>query len=210
MKKLKQIIKETFENISKRFTNWKVSNLRSHNIHEIVEAIFDDDKVTHLLSEGIPSSKLPSYWVFQGNPKKYDIIKSLKENNLTTWSVSAHKKRIKKGDKFILWATGSKLRLLRSWDNKKPMFIEDMTAKKKNNIIWGMKKNIEKDRCDIKIDTSLVDDPIYRTEIKSNQKLLNLKVGFQGTNFSATEEEFDELVKIISDRGIVDPPTKKN
>ena len=45
-------------------------------------------------------------------------------------------------------------------------------------------------------------------KIKINQKLQNLKVGYQGTNFSATEEEFDELLKIVSDRGIVDPPTK--
>ena len=36
--KIEQIIKGTFENISKRFTNWKVSNLRSHNIHEIVRS----------------------------------------------------------------------------------------------------------------------------------------------------------------------------
>ena len=206
--KIEQIIKETFENISKRFINWKVSNLRSHNIHEIVEAIFDDDRVTHLLSEGIPSSKLPSYWVFQGNPKKYDIIKSLKENNLTTWSVSAHKKRIKKGDKFILWATGSNSGCYALGTITTDVY-RGYDSEEEEQYYLGDEENIEKDRCDIKIDISLVDDPIYRTEIKSNQKLLNLKVGFQGTNFSATEEEFDELVKIISDRGIVDPPTKK-
>ena len=106
---------------------------------------------------------MPSYWVFQGNPKKYNVIKSLKENNLTTWSVSAHKKRIKKGDKFILWVTGSnsgcyalgtiKTDVYRGYDNEEQeqYYLEDG-------------ENIETDRCDIKIDISLVDDPIYRTE----------------------------------------------
>ena len=205
--KLEQIIKGTFENISKRFINWKVSNLRSYNIHEISEALFDDDKISYLLSEGIPTSKIPSYWVFQGNPKLYNFIKALEENNLTTLSVSSHKKRIKKGDRFILWITGSKsgcyaLGTITS-DGYRGYDSEDQ-----EHYYSEDGENIEIDRCDIKVDISLVDDPIYRTEVKSNPKLQNLKVGYQGTNFTATEEEFDELLRIVSDRGIVDPPIK--
>ncbi len=48
-----------------------------------------------------------NYWVFQGNPKVYDFETSLKENILTNWSVSAHKDKIKVGDKVIIWITGS-------------------------------------------------------------------------------------------------------
>ena len=202
-----QIISETFEKISEKFVNWKVSNLRSHNIHEITEAVFDDDKLSNLLSKGVPNLNIPSYWIFQGNPKKYDVVKSLKDGNLTAFSVFAHKNEIKKGDKFILWVSGSNAgcyalgtittEIYRGYDNQD-----------EEQYYLETGDNIETDRCDIKVDISLVDDPIYRTEVKSNPKLQNLKVGYQGTNFSATEEEFNELLRIVSERGIVDPPPK--
>jgi hypothetical protein len=202
-----KILQSTFENISKRFSNWKVSNLRSYNISEITEAIFDPDKMTSLLTEGIPTVKIPSYWVFQGNPKIFNVIKSLENNNLTTWSVSAHKKRIKKGDKFFLWITGPKSGcyalgtitsdVYRGYDNQD-----------EEQYYLNHDDNVEKDRCDLAIDISLIDDPIFRSEVKANPKLQNLKIGYQGTNFSATEDEFEELLQIVFDRGLIDPPPK--
>ncbi len=134
-------------------------------------------------------------------------FRALEENNLTTWSVAAHKKRIKKGDKFILWITGSNsgcyalgtitTDVYRGYDSEdqEQYYMEDG-------------ENIEIDRCDLAVDISLVDDPIFHAEIKSNPKLQNLKVGYQGTNFSATEDEFEEILRIVSDRGIVEPPPK--
>lgn len=54
------------------------------------------------------SSKKTNYWVFQGNPKFYDLIGALQNNVLTTWKVAAHKDKIKIGDKVILWLSGDK------------------------------------------------------------------------------------------------------
>jgi hypothetical protein len=48
-----------------------------------------------------------SYWVFQGNPKLYDFETGLSEDVIKDWTVSAHKDKIKVGDKVILWITGS-------------------------------------------------------------------------------------------------------
>ena len=48
----------------------------------------------------------PRCWIFQGNPNRYDFERALKEGGLSTFSVSAHKDRIKPGDLRILWLTG--------------------------------------------------------------------------------------------------------
>ena len=210
--KLEKIIKDTFEKIALRFSNWKVTNFRRHNIHEIAEAVFDYDKMLSLLSIGIDMPRMPSYWVFQSNPKIFDVVKAIEDNALTTLEVSSHKKRIKRGDKFILWVTGSKsgcyaLGEIAS-DVYKPYEREDQ-----EQYSLEVQENIEqdrKDRCDIFVKIPLIEDPILRAEIESNPKLQNLKVGYQGSNFSATEEEFEELMQILRDRGIVVDPPKTN
>ena len=100
-------------------------------------------------------------------------------------SVSAHKKQNKKGDRFILWITGSNLGCYALGTITSDVYKGyDSGDREKYYPEDG--ENIEIDRCDIKVDISLVDDPISLTEVKSNAKLQNLKVGYQGTNFSAT------------------------
>jgi hypothetical protein len=52
--------------------------------------------------------KKVNYWIFQGNPKVFDFETALRDEILTDWTVSAHKDKIKTGDKVILWITGDK------------------------------------------------------------------------------------------------------
>ena len=44
---------------------------------------------------------------FQGNQKVFDFETALRNEILTDWTVSAHKDKIKVGDKVILWITGN-------------------------------------------------------------------------------------------------------
>nr|MBP7206026.1 EVE domain-containing protein [Candidatus Cloacimonadota bacterium] len=48
-----------------------------------------------------------NYWVFQANPKMYDLIGALREGSVSRWKVNAHRDKIHIGDKVILWATGT-------------------------------------------------------------------------------------------------------
>src|SRR5690554_2155181 len=49
-----------------------------------------------------------NYWIFQGNPNIFDFKTALRDEVLTSWTVTAHKDKIKTGDKVILWITGNK------------------------------------------------------------------------------------------------------
>ena len=49
----------------------------------------------------------PSAWIFQGNPKYYDVIGAVEELDKLTWSVNQYPKQIKKGDKAYIWVSGS-------------------------------------------------------------------------------------------------------
>lgn len=149
------------------------------------------------------------YWVFQANPNHYDVVSALIDSKVKTWSVTAHKKEIKKGDKFILWTTGPKsgvyaLGTITSDVYKRYNEEPDLKYYKeepKENRLEGV---------DLICDLVLVDRPILKDEINNNPLLNDLKVGMQGTNFKATKEEFDELWRIATERIIDTPPLELN
>jgi len=131
-----------------------------------------------------------NYWIFQGNPNVFDFETALRNEILSDWTVSAHKEKIKVGDKVIVWITGRKsgcyaLAEVTSELHKKTSSPDDH--------LW---KNEDKSslKVGIKISHNLIDNPILDKTIKAVEELKNLKVGNQGTNFSASEEEYQALL----------------
>jgi predicted RNA-binding protein with PUA-like domain len=130
--------------------------------------------------------KKVNFWIFQGNPKVFDFETALREEILTDWTVSAHKDKIKVGDKVILWITGEQagcyaLAEVTSEPHQKTTSPDDHLWKGENKSTL---------KADIKINYNLVDNPILIEKISFKEELHNLKIGNQGTNFSATEEEY--------------------
>jgi len=135
-----------------------------------------------------------NYWVFQGNPKMFDFETALQDEIVTDWTVSAHKDKIKVGDKIILWITGTKsgcyaLAEVTSEPHQKTSSPDD--------YLWKEEDKSEL-KVDIKITNNLVKNPILKSVIESLEELSELKVGHQGTNFSATEDEYQTILDLIS------------
>ena len=137
-----------------------------------------------------------NYWIFQGNPKSFDIETALHENILTDWTVSAHKDKIKVGDKVIIWVTGNKAGCYA---------LAEITAEPRkigpspDDHLWKIKDTIAL-KAGIKITCNVVDRPILKNEIATVTELKNLKVGSQGTNFSSTQEEYEIILKMIEQK----------
>lgn len=49
----------------------------------------------------------PSAWIFQGNPKYYDVVGAIEALDKLTWAANQYPKQIKKGDKAYIWLSGS-------------------------------------------------------------------------------------------------------
>lgn len=133
-----------------------------------------------------------NYWIFQGNPKVFDFETALKKEILTDWTVSAHKDKIKVGDKIILWITGNKAGCYALAE----VTSEPHTKKPSpNDHLW---KNEDKSniKAGIKITHNWVDNPILKTTVNELEELNTLNVGNQGTNFSATKEQYDTIMEI--------------
>lgn len=140
--------------------------------------------------------KKVNYWIFQGNPKVFDFETALREEILTDWTVSAHKDKIKVGDKVILWITGDQTGC---YALAEVTFEPHQKTTSPDDHLWkGEDKSSLK--ADIKVTHNLVDNPILSGEIAGIEELSNLKVGNQGTNFSATEEEYQTILDLSQNK----------
>ena len=145
-----------------------------------------------------------NYWVFQANPKIWDVRKALSDNSVTTWTVKSHKDKISIGDKIILWATGSKSGcyalgevtsdLYFGLDEKDELdyFTDDGKETYKDSI--GVSKT---DRVKIKITHNIFDKPILKQDLLPLKEFEKFKGGNQGTNFSSSKIEYDKILEMI-------------
>ncbi|MDA8980020.1 EVE domain-containing protein [Chitinophagales bacterium] len=138
--------------------------------------------------------KKVNYWVFQGNPRVFDFETALSQEILTDWTVSAHKEKIKIGDKVILWITG---------DQAGCYALGEVTSKphqkttSPDDHLWKVEDKSWL-KADIKITYNLVNNPILSEDIKGVDELNDLKVGNQGTNFNATQDEYETLLEMAT------------
>ncbi|GLR16005.1 EVE domain-containing protein [Portibacter lacus] len=134
--------------------------------------------------------KKVNYWIFQGNPNVFDFETALRDEILSDWTVSAHKGKIKTGDKVIIWITGEQSGCYGFAEVVSEPYEKTSSA---DDHSWKVEDKSAL-KADIKITHNIVDSPILKSIVDSREELKDLKVGNQGTNFSATEDEFESLL----------------
>ncbi len=195
---------EPFESLNIPFEDWiNISNVEWYELDE-------DERFTYQLQAGIRkvqdskvkqrvidlwNNRNSNYWIFQGNPNAFDFETAIRNNLLEDWTVSAHKDKIKIGDKVILWISGK---------NSGCYSLAEITSEphnisnSKDSHLW---KTEDKNpiKAGIKITHNIIDNPLLWIKIKGTKGLENLKVGNQGTNFSATKKEYKTIYDLIKD-----------
>jgi 5-methylcytosine-specific restriction endonuclease McrBC GTP-binding regulatory subunit McrB len=172
-----------------RIKNLDFVEYDSKNSNGIPKAILGKNNYIKFLKEKF-DYVAPNYWIFQGNPKIFDFEAAMADGSLDNFTISAHKDKIKVGDKVIIWLSGAKagcyaLAEITSEPQKVSVSRDDKH--------W--KVNDPNDtKAGIRIKHSLFDKPILWNEIKDYEEFVNFKGGNQGSNFSATEEEYNTLL----------------
>jgi hypothetical protein len=143
--------------------------------------------------------KVVNYWVFQGNPKIYDFNGAMNAGVLNTWSVSSHKSKIKKGDKIIFWLTGANAGCYALGEAQSGVY-QSSGSEEDKAFYLDQTVDTEGNKVKVMIDVDLTSNPITNDEVASVSSLDNLNVGLQGTNFSATQDEYETLLKMAEKR----------
>lgn len=154
--------------------------------------VFNDIKIDDWVKEN-KLDKVVNYWIFQGNPKIYNIQQALRAWHLRSWKVATHKDKIKIGDKAIIWQTGENAGCfaLAEVTSKVDIFEEDLNEKHYYIHKDDLPNN---ERVKIKILHNFENKPILWKDIKNNKAFADFKAGNQGTNFSATKNEYETLL----------------
>lgn len=153
---------------------------------DILYQMLDKNIASEADGDSVVDSEPINYWVFQANPEKYDLVADLRDGvKIDEWSVAAHKNKIKPGDLVILWTTGKgggcyALARVTSY----PFEREDPT-------FGSLAVNIE-------VTHSSIDDPVTIATVQNTPSLEGLKVGTQGTNFVATEAQYETIRNLLS------------
>lgn len=134
-----------------------------------------------------------NYWVFQCNPKVYDLAAALKAGVVRGWQVNQHKKDIHSGDKVIVWVTGDDggCYALGTVKSEVKSFTEDI---REAPFYRQSPKKGPHDGVELHIDMALWDNPIARNDIVGQPGFQHFPAGRQGTNFAATKSHFDGVL----------------
>jgi hypothetical protein len=168
-----------------------------HHSSGIPKAVMGKNNFIKFLKEKFdPTTTETNYWIFQGNPKVFDFASAIGDNTLDNFTVSAHKDKIKEGDKVIIWLSGEQpgcYALAKVTHAPKEVDVSKDDAHWKIEQPTGLKAGI-------KITHNLYNNPIHKEQIIDNSKLDNLNVGYQGTNFRATKEEYKALLELVDQK----------
>lgn len=137
-------------------------------------------------------------WIFQGNPKYYDVIQAVTDLNLITWNTKQYQNQIKMGDRAYIWMSGSEggvvasgiIRCdpeIRENDNSDPYAISEKFSTGKSLVV------------DIEITHKIMDAIISRADFLSDERLKKVSIitFANATNYKLTAEQADVLDSII-------------
>ena len=157
---------------------------------------FYEDPYLHLLVQDFilsVSTYEPSYWIFQGNPKVYDFSSAINEGTIDQWTASAHRDKMRIGDRVIFWLTGT---------NSGCYALGEITSDPFQNLepkdeFWKEDDKSEW-KVGIKISHNCSSNPILKEQADITEELISLNVGNQGTNFTATKEQYECIEDIVN------------
>jgi hypothetical protein len=189
--RLIQKIKLTFSTKERR-NNPEFMKYDTHHSNGIPKAVMGKNNYLRFLRENFRKNSAINYWIFQGNPKVFDFEAALQDGTLNNFTVSAHKDKIKEGDKVIIWLSGQKAGCYALAEiTSEPSIISESSDDKH----WK-KENSNNLKAGIKITHNLYENPILWEDIKEEETFANFKAGHQGTNFTTTKEEYEILLNM--------------
>ena len=143
-------------------------------------------------------------WIFQANPRRFDILNALADPQLKCqkWLVNdRYRAKIKHGDTALIWMSGKEAGIYAL--AKIVSDPEEMVDFPEEEKYWVEEADRGKKTLKVLIDIQkdFTNAPLFRTQIKSIPELSNLSIlkFSQGTNFPVTQEEWVIIKKFLEE-----------
>lgn len=148
--------------------------------------------------EGVDYKEPIKKWIFQANPKYYDIITAVNSLDVIEWTVKQSKKLIKGGDKIYIWMSGPEGGIVATG-----IALTDPIMLKGRDDNFNITDDISYDEylgIKIKINQNLSDQIITRDMLKADNRTKTLEIlRFpNATNYQVKDSEAKVIDSIIS------------
>jgi len=182
-----------------------------HSFPELSQAAYVITTSGAQNKDGISTAKNKLGWIFQGNPKYYDVIGAIKDLDVITWSVKQHQNQIKKGDRAYIWVSGPEGGIVASG-----VILCDPEIRENDEpdpyAVSGKINTGESPVVDIKLKLThkITDAIIKKEDLLADERLKNISIiNFpNATNFKLTSEQADVIDSIIN--GTYEPVEPKD
>lgn len=141
-----------------------------------------------------------NYWIFQSNPKYYDIVGALKEYQSMNFTVSRYKDEIKPGDTVFIWASGNDAGIYAIAEVTSLPYALGYTPTR--DPFDREERNVDEKTTTVDINVlEVLERPLFKTQliIKSELRDLSIVTAPQGTNFRVTKPQGDLIMELINE-----------
>ncbi|MBP1743825.1 MAG: GTPase subunit of restriction endonuclease [Firmicutes bacterium] len=150
----------------------------------------------------------PSCWIFQGNPKYYDVIGAVNVLDNITWAVNQYTKQIKGGDKAYIWISGSEGGIIAAGT----IILDPETREPETDdpfLRGGSLNTAPYLAVNIKIERKMTSNIVLRKILLADERTKRLEIlKYPGaTNFKVTKEQDAVIESIINGNYERVPPT---
>ncbi|MBD2457288.1 EVE domain-containing protein [Nostoc sp. FACHB-87] len=134
-----------------------------------------------------------TYWLFQGNPKYYRIIDSIRDFEQMPWLATRYAKEMAAGDGVLIWKSGEQSGIYAIAEITEPPKI---IASPPDIGYWIDTSRVGIKPCArIRFTSKLLEKPLLRENLKQDLVLKNLIVIRQpnATNYKITQQEWQRV-----------------
>jgi MoxR-like ATPase len=189
------------------FMEWQEASIKTNDplknedvlvaplIHDV------DAEISYSDPSEIDPKNTPSYWIFQANPKYFNLVGAAKELKEISWKINRYKEYIQVGDIVYFWEAGNKAGIVAigkidsihaaiTTPNEEMKFVRgDENRDEDPTPFFGARVSIDRVLPDRIEKQKLLSDPVF-----VSMQILRHP---QGTNFKVTYEEAQALNDLI-------------
>ncbi len=144
------------------------------------------------------------YWLFQAHPSTFRLRDALRVGALSTFELKAHKDKVKKGDKAIIWQTGKAAGCYAL-----AAIVGDPSemAAPTSELPFYRKPPAFGFRVPLQVEYNLWDRPITPAMLPGPPAFENFYAGLPGINYTATEAQYRELESLVRQLDLLHEPS---
>jgi len=152
----------------------------------------------------------PRTWIFQANPNKYRILKSLESEVEEYWNLNQHAKDVHIGDRVLIWISGPDAGIYAVGTvTTEPVMMPDSPSGLEYWLLMREGRR-PKPRVLVRYDRKLLGRPLLKALIRNDPELWDLEILHfpRGTNFPLADHQWSAIAAWLDDSPVDDTRKK--